>query len=267
MRQPALFLSHGAPTFMTEANATTRFWQSLPQRLPAKPRALLCVSAHWDAPQFSISGTQGKTGIQHDFYGFPDELYDIAWQEHEDNNTASWLLQRLRELGVEVAEETRPKDHGVWVPLKTLWPQPDFPVYQLSLNLAQGLDSHWALGQKLQALRDEGVLLIGSGGITHNLRAIDWHAAAECAAPWAAAFVAAVEAAIETGNRVALCQPWQLPHGKQNHPTVEHYAPLLVVLGAAEGEPVQALHRSWVYGTLALHAYGAGLQGGVAGQG
>lgn len=258
MRQPALFLSHGAPTFMLEENATTRFWQSLPARLPEKPRAVLCVSAHWDAPQLHISGTLGKTGIQHDFYGFPKALYDIGWDEHEDEETAAWLLTRLRELKVEVVEDNRPLDHGVWVPLKTAWPAPDFPVYQLSLSLAQGLHSHWALGQRLQALRDEGVLIIGSGGITHNLRALDWNAAEETAESWAAAFVDAVEQAITGNEREALCNPWQFPSGKECHPTVEHYAPLLVALGAADGETVRALHRSWMYGTFALNAYGAG---------
>ena len=181
MRQPALFLSHGTPAFILEENATTRFWQSLPALLPEKPRAVLCISAHWDAPQLHISGTLGKVGIQHDFYGFPKELYDLSWNEHEDVGTAAWLLQRLRELKVEVLEDDRPLDHGVWVPLKTAWPAPNFPVYQLSLNLAQDMDAHWALGQRLAALREEGVLIIGSGGITHNLRAIDWHAPEETA--------------------------------------------------------------------------------------
>ena len=259
MRQPVLFLSHGAPTLMLEENATTRFWQSLPALLPEKPRAVLCISAHWDAPQLHISGTLGKVGIQHDFYGFPKELYDLSWNEHEDVGTAAWLLQRLRELKVEVLEDDRPLDHGVWVPLQTSWPEPDFPVYQLSLNLAQDLDAHWALGQRLAALRDEGMLIIGSGGITHNLRAIDLHAPEETAEPWAAAFVESVEQAIASNDRDALCQPLQFPYGKECHPAVEHYAPLLVTLGAAGSEPVHTLHRSWMFGTVALNAYGAGL--------
>lgn len=259
MRQPSLFLSHGAPTFMMEENATTRFWQSLPALLPEKPRAVLCISAHWDTPQLRISGTLGKTGIQHDYYGFPKALYDISWDEYEDKATAAWLTDRLRKLSVDVVEENRPTDHGLWVPLKTAWPAPDFPVYQLSLSLAHGLDNHWALGQRLRALRDEGVLIIGSGGITHNLRALDWHAPDETAVPWAASFVDAIEQAITGNDRDALCKPWQFPYGKECHPTVEHYAPLLVTLGAAEGESVLTLHRSWMYGTVALHAYGAGL--------
>lgn len=260
MRQPAIFLSHGAPTFMLEENATTRFWQSLPAQLPSTPRAVLCISAHWDRPHLSISGTRGKTGIQHDFYGFPAPLYDITWDEREDKETSAWLLNCLRELQVEVLEENYPKDHGLWVPLKTMWPAPEFPVYQLSLNLSHGLESHWALGKRLQALRDEGVLIIGSGGITHNLRRLDWHAPAETAAPWAAEFVSAVEQAIEGSNHDALCKPLQFPHGKESHPTIEHYAPLLVVMGAAGGEQVRALHHSWMYGTFALHAYGAGFR-------
>lgn len=256
MRQPTLFLSHGAPTFMLEENATTRFWQSLPARLPEKPRAVLCVSAHWDMPQLRISGTLGKTGIQHDFYGFPKELYDVTWHRHEDAETSAWLLRRLHELKVDVTEDSRPQDHGVWVPLKTAWPVPEFPVYQLSLSLQQGLDSHWCLGQKLQALRDDGVLIVGSGGITHNLRALDWNAAGEGAVPWAAAFVVAAEQAIAGNNREALCKPWQLPYGRECHPTLEHYAPLLVVMGAADAEQMKVLHRAWMFGTFALNAYG-----------
>lgn len=259
MKQPTIFLSHGAPTFMLEENETTRYWQRLPTVLPSVPRAVLCISAHWDKPQLTISGTQGKTGIQHDFYGFPKQLYDISWREHEDTATATWLRQRMRQLDIDVAEESRPMDHGVWVPLKTIWPEPEFPVYQMSLSLSQGLDSHWALGQKLSALREEGVLIIGSGGITHNLRAVDWHAAVGSAAPWAVAFVDALEQVITNQDREALCKPWQLPYGKESHPTIEHYAPLLVVMGAAGSEPVSALHRAWMYGNFALHAYGAGL--------
>jgi 4,5-DOPA dioxygenase extradiol len=164
----------------------------------------------------------------------------------------------LAELKVDVVETARPLDHGVWVPLKTAWPEVDFPVYQLSLSLAHGLDNLWQMGQRLQALRDEGVLLVGSGGITHNLRALDWQAAEGEAVPWAAAFVAAVDEAIAMHDREKLCKPWQLPYGNECHPTLEHYAPLLFTLGAANGEQTIALHRAWMYGTFALHAYGAG---------
>lgn len=259
MRQPALFLSHGAPTFMMEENVTTRFWQILPALLPEPPRAILCVSAHWDAAQLRISGTLGKAGIQHDFYGFPKALYEIRWDEHQDATTSAWLISRLRELDVQVTEENRPQDHGLWVPLKTAWPNPVFPLYQLSLCLSQGLDAHWDIGRRLQSLREDGVLIIGSGGITHNLGALEWQAPVGEAVPWAAAFVDAVELAIASNEREALCNPWLFPYGHECHPTLEHYAPLLVALGAADGEPVRALHRSWMYGTFALNAYVAGL--------
>jgi 4,5-DOPA dioxygenase extradiol len=258
MLMPTLFLSHGAPTIVLEENSTTDFWRSLPSLLPVKPRALLCVSAHWDMPQYSISGTQGAAGIQHDFYGFPQALYDIDWRDDEDKETAAWVLKRLGELKVDVFEITRPLDHGVWVPLKTAWPEADFPVYQLSLSLVHGLENLWQVGQRLQALRDEGVLLIGSGGITHNLRALDWQAAEGEAVPWAAAFVTAVDEALAAHDRDKLCKPWQLPYGKECHPKLEHYAPLLFTLGAATDEPIHTLHRAWMYGTFGLNAYGAG---------
>ena len=256
MRQPVLFLSHGAPTFLTEPNATTKFWQQLPDRLPAIPRAILCISAHWDAPQFSISGTLGNAGIQHDFYGFPPALYDMHWAPSEDAVTAQWLVQRLRTLQLKVVESDYSFDHGVWIPLHFMWPQPTVPVYQLSLSLTQGLDSHWALGQALSSLRDEGVLIIGSGGITHNLQRLDWDAPAEKSVPWARGFVDDVERAMSERDRKALCQPWQFEHGKACHPTLEHYAPLLVAMGAAGDEPMALLHQAWVYGSFSLNAYG-----------
>ena len=259
MRQPAIFLSHGAPTIMLEENATTRFWQSLPGLLPGKPRAVLCVSAHWDRPQLGISGTLGAVGIQHDFYGFPQALYDITWKEHEDKETAAWLLKRLHELNVTVQEENWPKDHGVWVPLKKAWPSADIPVYQLSLTMNDGLDSHWESGHSLSALRDEGVLIVGSGGITHNLRMLDWQATESEVAPWAKKFVEEVELAIAKQDRAALSDPWQFSYGKECHPTTEHYAPLLFTLGAAHGEPIKVMHRAWMYGTFSLNAYAAGL--------
>lgn len=259
MRQPTFFLSHGAPTLLLEENITTRFWQGLPSLLQKKPRAILCISAHWDTPQLRLSGTLCETGIQHDFYGFPKALYDIRWHEQQDDETATWLRDRLRKITVDVVEDNRPKDHGVWLPLKMAWPAPTFPVYQLSLSLTQGLDSHWLLGQKLSELRNEGILIIGSGGITHNLGKMNSQAPEGSTVPWATDFVDALELAIRHRDRALLCQPWQLPFGKACHPTVEHYAPFLVMMGAANEEPVRAMHHSWMYGSIALHAYGAGL--------
>lgn len=255
MRQPALFLSHGAPSFLLEENATIRFWQGLPALLPQTPRAILCVSAHWDAAQFSISGTLGKVGIQHDYYGFPQQLYDLEWQPADGAATSAWLLAQLSTLKIEVLEVNRPLDHGLWVPLKTAWPEPSFPVYQLSLSLHKGLSALWEAGQRLQQLRNDGVLIIGSGGITHNLGALDWNAAEGVATPQAASFVAEVEQAISKSDRPALEQPWRFSNGKFCHPTIEHYAPLLFALGAAHDENMEVIHRNWMYGTYAMHAW------------
>lgn len=173
--------------------------------------------------------------------------------------TSAWLLNRLRELNVHVQEDSWPKDHGVWVPLIYAWPAPDFPVYQLSLNQDAGLESHWELGQHLQALREEGVLIVGSGGITHNLRALDRHAGEDEILPWASTFIEEVEYAIFNNDRAALTNPWKFSYGKECHPTVEHYVPLLFAMGAADGEQVKLMHRASVYGTLSLNAYGAGV--------
>ena len=257
MRQPAIFLSHGAPTFMLEENATTRFWQHLPAALPEAPRAVLCISAHWDESRTSISGTQGKTGIQHDFYGFSKQLYDIRWNEHEDKATASWLLERLHQLDVKVIEVNRPLDHGVWVPLKTLWPEPEFPVYQLSLSLSQGLDSHWALGQKLSALRDEGVLIIGSGSATHNLSEFRNHGYDSPPPDWVSTFDDWLAETIAAGRTADLLDYRRLaPHAVRNHPTEEHLLPLFAAYGAGTpGVASQRIHSGYTYGLIGMDAW------------
>ncbi len=258
MRQPSLFISHGSPMEIMQNSATHQFWQKLPELLPEKPRAVLCISAHWDAPHFMLSGVQGQVGIQHDFYGFPEQLYELDWPLPNDSDTDIWMMHRIQALGVRADRSDRPLDHGVWVPLMTAWPRPDFPVYQLSLSLEQGLDAHWEVGQKLAAMRDEGILIIGSGGITHNLRMLDRDDRSAPPAKWADEFVQVAEAAIADSDRAKLITPWQMPYGRQCHPTVEHYAPLLVAMGAANGEKVSPWHHEWSYGSLAVHTYGTG---------
>ena len=257
---PAIFLAHAAPTFAVESNATTDFWAALPGWLPAVPKAVLCLSGHWETtrPEWS-----GSTAIQHDFYGFPDHLYRLGWPLLQDRKLSSWLEQRLAALGVEAAESARPLDHGVWVPLRAAWPEPTFPVFQLSLCTGCGPVWHVELGRKLAPLRDDGVLVVGSGGISHNLGRIDWRARENEATPWAAAFMDAVDDAIAKGDTEALCNPWQLPHGREAVPTLDHYLPLLVILGMAGEARLQRLHTGWGFGSLAMHSYGLGVEAAV----
>lgn len=258
-RLPSWFLAHGAPLHALGEQPVRRFWAGLPHRLPRPPRALLCLSAHWQAARPTLAGQVAAPRIQHDFHGFPPALYQIRWPLQGEPKTAAWLATRLRDC-LEVLDEdpAHPLDHGVWVPLASAWPAPPFPVYQLAMPDHEDPHAHWTLGQRLAPLRDEGVLIVGSGGLVHNLRRLDGQAPRGQAAPWAADFMQALEAAIAAGDRASLCEPWCLPHGREAVPSLEHYLPLLVTLGAAEGEPVTPLYRDWEYGSLALHSYAAG---------
>lgn len=253
---PALFLAHAAPTFAVEENATTRFWATLPSLLPVKPKAILCLSGHWESSQPELSAS---TTIQHDFYGFPEPLYRIEWPLPEAVETTSWLEHRLVELEVEVTRRDRPIDHGVWVPLRKAWPNPTFPVCQLSLGQGQSPEWHVELGRKLAPLLNDNVLVVGSGGISHNLGRIAWRARENEAVQWADEFMLAVEEALATHNLELLCHPWQMPNGREAVPTLDHYLPLLVILGMASGQPLKRLHAGWGFGTLAMHSYGTGL--------
>ncbi|MEJ2060615.1 MAG: class III extradiol ring-cleavage dioxygenase [Gammaproteobacteria bacterium] len=258
-RQPVLFVSHGAPSILLESNATTRFWADIPALLPEPPRAVLCISAHWLAPVLSLGATGPAPGVQYDFYGFPQACYEADWIPHADTVTAGWLREQLAGLDIEVEDQPdHALDHGVWIPLKYAWPEPTVPIYQLSLVAGADADWHWRLGEQLAPLREAGVLIVGSGGATHNLRTVDWSAPVGQAAPGPARFIAELETALAAFDRARLTAPRTFSTGAENHPTIEHYLPLAVACGAAGG-PLVPLHHDWSYGTLALHAYGHGL--------
>ncbi|WP_018293906.1 DODA-type extradiol aromatic ring-opening family dioxygenase [Mariprofundus ferrooxydans] len=255
MKQPAWFLGHGAPFHTLGDNLFTRFWQTLPGRLPVQPRAVLCISAHWQEPKLTIAGRTAKPAIQHDFYGFSEELYRISWPVPDGNDEGHWLLEQLEATGIAVSEAPeRAFDHGVWAPLRRVWPLMPLPLFQLSLVTGWQGEDYLLLGQKLARLREQGILIIGSGNLTHNLQDLDWHATQGTAVSWATDFMEALEQAIVTRDSEALVAPLQLPHGKHAHPTLEHYWPLLPVIASGDVEP-EALIREWTFGTLAMHSY------------
>ncbi len=261
-RMPTWFLAHGAPTHLLGDHPVRDFWQCLPDHLPQPPRAIVCLSAHWltDAP--CLAGQVATPQIQYDFHGFPEALHHVRWPLKGDPDTAQWLRAWLRDAIPDLEEAPdRPFDHGVWVPLVAAWPVPPFAIYQLSLCPRRGTQWHLELGQRLAALRDQGVLLIGSGGLVHNLSRIDWCSRRGKAVSWADAFMQAWKHALARQDANTLCQPWSLPHGRDCVPTIEHYLPCLIALGAGEGDPVRPLHEGWEYGSLALHSYAFGSAG------
>jgi 4,5-DOPA dioxygenase extradiol len=238
---PALFIGHGSPMNAIEDNANTRAWREAGRQLP-RPRAILCVSAHWETQGAAIcSATQPQT--IHDFYGFPQPLFDVRYPAPG----APELAQRVAELVTSAPVRATTQwglDHGAWSVLRIMYPQADIPVAQLSLDRTQAGPFHLELGRQLAPLRDEGVLILGSGNIVHNLRLFDFHDPTP--ADWALRADALVRDRIAAGDTAALAAWHTLgPDVALAVPTAEHYLPLLYVLGARrDGEAVTVFNTN-----------------------
>ncbi len=230
MRMPALFLGHGSPMNAIEDNGFRRNWGALVKRLP-RPKAVLCVSAHWETHGVHAGAAASPETI-HDFYGFPQALFDVQYRAPGDPA----LARRAAELTGARLDPDRGLDHGAWGVLIAMYPDADVPVVQLSLDSAQPGPFHYALAKKLAPLRDEGILVIGSGNIVHNLAV--WRAGDGRPYDWALRFDAEVRRRIDAGDHQALADyPSLGADARMAIPTPEHYLPLLYVLALqAKGE-------------------------------
>ena len=252
MTMPTLFVSHGAPTVAISQTPASEFFRSLAALLP-KPKAVLMVSAHWEERQPTLGlGTE----TIHDFYGFPPALYQMRYPAPVAEAVAARAVVLLRDAGVETRTDvSRGRDHGAWTPMILGWPNADVPLAQLSLVGGGDPATHFAIGAALKPLREDGVLIVGSGSATHNLRARPTPEPAE----WATSFVAWLDRTLEAGDDAGL-RDWRraAPYAEINHPTAEHFDPIFVARGAAAGEPVTRLHHSWEFGSLSMNAYALG---------
>lgn len=252
-KMPVLFISHGAPTLPLEPGATGAAWRELGEQLP-RPSAILVISAHWETRIPTLSQVVQPETI-HDFSGFPAELYKLQYPAPGAPALAESAAFLLQQAGIAVQlDAARGLDHGAWVPLSLIYPHADIPVTQLSLQPDQNPDWHLALGRALRPLREQGVLIVGSGSVTHNLRAIFAHPQDEPAPPWVTAFCDWMTAQIRVGNLDALsAYRSSAPYAVQNHPTDEHLLPLFVALGAAERlESAVRLNQVMTFGMLAM---------------
>ncbi|MGE0858420.1 MAG: class III extradiol ring-cleavage dioxygenase [Gammaproteobacteria bacterium] len=254
---PTLFLSHGAPNVALYDLPARRFFDGLAATLP-RPRALLVASAHYATAQPAVTVATAPRTI-HDFHGFEDTLYDMRYPAPGDPALAARVLELLRaELRVEgIADESWGFDHGAWSPLMRIYPEADIPLVLLSLDPRGDARYHFRLGRALSALRAEGVLVIGSGSMTHNLGRVRPPMDHDAAAPWVRAFLAWMDDTLAAGDGEALCDYQRAaPHARDCHPSEEHLVPLMVALGAAgEGGRGTRLHHSITYGTLAMDAW------------
>ena len=235
-RMPVLFLGHGSPMNAIEDNAWRRGWASVATSLP-RPRAVLCISAHWETSGAAAVSAAERPATIHDFGGFPQALFDVQYAAPGDPALAARVGDLLAPDAV-VQHPTRGLDHGAWSVLLPMYPDADVPIVQLSLDRSKPNAWHHAAGVRLAALRDEGVLIVGSGDIVHNLRDVNFRTGAT--PDWAPRFSETAKQLIGTGNHGPLID-WE-SLGADAHAAInsaEHYLPLLYVLGAADpGEPI-----------------------------
>jgi 4,5-DOPA dioxygenase extradiol len=255
---PTLFVSHGAPNLVLHHSPAREFLGSYGKEL-GRPKAILVLSAHFETRGPALTADAHPEMI-YDFGGFERELYAMQYPAPGAPDLATRAASLLKAAGHDAREVSgRGFDHGTWVPLMLLYPNADIPVVQLSVQRNAGAAHHIALGRALTALREEGVLIIGSGGVTHNLMAFFNGNYAQDAVPpdWVADFDTWVHQKATTGDAEALVQYRQLaPHAKENHPSEEHFLPLPFALGAAgAGAKGQRIHTSHEYGVLMMDAY------------
>lgn len=249
---PTLFVSHGAPNLILSELPVKNFFAGL-GALFAKPRAILCISAHWLTREPTVDVSPTPKTI-HDFYGFERELYAMNYAAPGAVELATEVADTLASSGLAVRREQRGLDHGAWVPLKLAYSDALVPVTQLSLQPNKDQAHHYQLGLALAKLRASGVLVIGSGGATHNLGELG---PGDQLPQWAAEFDTWLDARANAGDAKALIDYRRVaPHAERNHPTEDHYLPILVALGAAgEAARGRTLHTSASYGSLSLRAF------------
>jgi 4,5-DOPA dioxygenase extradiol len=252
-RLPVLFCAHGNPMNAVRQNAFTRFLKAWRGHLP-RPRAVLAVSAHWESATLTLTAAPRPETL-HDFHGFSRELHELRYPVHGAPDVA----QRAQELLGAAGFETRAwwqqgLDHGVWTPLVHLYPDADIPIAQLSLLAEAPLARHLDVGRALAPLRGEGVLVLCSGNLVHNLSTADLSRESHTPEPWALAVDVWIKNRLDHWGIEALARIHDdLPEGRKAHPSLEHLAPLLVACGAADPRPaVSYPYEGFEHGTISM---------------
>jgi len=254
---PAIFLGHGNPMNALSRNAYTKGWAAIGKAIP-RPRAVLAVSAHWYVPGTAVTAMASPPTI-HDFGGFPEKLYQVSYPAPGDPGLARRVQALLEPLPVGLDEEWG-LDHGTWSVLCHVFPQADVPVVQLSIDETQPAAFHYELGQRLAPLRDEGVLVIGSGNVVHNLHAYAWGRQAVAPYDWAVRFEERVRELLVAADHDPLVAYKTLGQDAQlSVPTPDHYLPLFYVIALhREGEPVRFPIEGVDGGSVSMLAVQAG---------
>ena len=260
-RLPSLFISHGAPTFALEPGLAGAQLNALGRVLP-RPKAVLVVSPHWMTREAQVTGAASPRTI-HDFGGFDPALYDMSYPADGHPALAARAVELLRDEGwVASVNPDRGLDHGAWVPLMHLYPDHGVPVIQASMPSRLDAQSAFKYGRALAQLGKEGVLVVGSGSLTHNLFEFRQASESQSQAEYAGAFTAWIREAVQAGDEDKLLAALEnAPHAARAHPTTEHFLPLLIALGAAPSAlPATAVPGGIVHGVLSMESYVFGAQ-------
>ena len=232
---PILFVGHGNPMNALEDNAYTMGWRGTGASIP-RPRAVVCVSAHWHIQGTRVTAMERPRTI-HDFGGFPPTLYEVEYPAPGDPALAASVARLLGPTDVEEDDETWGLDHGAWAVLKHVFPEADVPVIQLSIDESQPPSTHYELGRRLAPLREDGVLILGSGNIVHNLHAYAWGRHGVDPFDWAVRFETEVRRMLVAHQHASLIDYETMGEdAKLSIPTPEHYLPLLYVIASARGD-------------------------------
>lgn len=250
---PSLFISHGSPMLALEPGESGPALARLAEALP-RPKAIIVVSAHWESQALCVS-SHPSPKTWHDFGGFPPALFAVQYPAPGAPALAAQVVEQLKSAGLTASlDPQRPFDHGAWVPLSLMYPQADIPVVEVSLPSHLGPQLQERVGNALAALRQENILLIGSGSITHNLRELSWHAGPDSVEAWALAFRDWMVEKLEAGDDAALLDyRRQAPFAVRNHPSDEHLLPLYFAHGA--GEHFSIVHQGFTLGALGMDIY------------
>ena len=251
----AIFISHGSPALAIE-DAPARDFLANFRAVAGRPRAILCISAHWETETPMLGGAPRPETI-HDFHGFPRELHRLDYPAPGAPDLAKRAARLLNDAGFPAGiDAARGLDHGAWSPLLLAYPEADVPVVQLSVQPRRDARHHLAVGRALASLLAEDVLVLGSGAVTHNLREFGRYRAHDAAPDYVGEFDAWLERALLAGDEAALLDWENAPHAARNHPSPEHFLPLFAALGAAGAAPkARRLHASISYGILSMAAY------------
>lgn len=254
---PTLFISHGSPMLAIQDSPAHQFLQQLGSTLP-RPQAILVASAHWETRGASAVSFATHPETIHDFGGFPAALFAITYPAPGAPELAEQIIAMLNAAQIPVMRSAdHGLDHGAWVPLRLMYPHADIPVVQIALMHGAGPIDHERLGRALSALRDQDILIIGSGSLTHNLQEFRGQPIDAPVPSWVSDFASWMHSTLQQADYDALRDyRQQAPFAERNHPTEEHLLPLFVALGAAGNLPrAERLHTSHQHGILAMDVF------------